>query len=96
MVIAYTGVFLLKNSENENNYINIRNLVYNYLYSNQNAIYEFCEVENNYLVVKFEKNSQIITLKINEYIDSIKKSGFYGGFYQKSTAYSNIKTYKNL
>lgn len=38
----------------ENNYINIRNLDYNYLYSNQHVIYKFCKFENNYLVVKFE------------------------------------------
>jgi hypothetical protein len=51
---------------NENHHISIRNLVYNYINENKTSIYEFCDEEEGFLIIKIEKNHQIIKFKLEE------------------------------
>ena len=74
----------------EYSYNIIRNLVYQYVKSNQNEILEYCDIENNNVIVKIELNSKIIKYGIEDYINKIKEDGFYGGFIE---IYSISKIY---
>ena len=83
----------------ETKYENIRNLTYNYIFSNENIIYDFCYLENNLLYLNVEHNNQIIKFTINENINNIKEDGFYGGFieiYALSKIYSQPITVINI
>ena len=66
----------------ESKYESIRNLTYNYIYSNENIIYEFCYLENNKLYLNIEYKNQIIKFTINEYINNNKRGRFLWRFYR--------------
>ena len=61
---------------------NIRLETYNYLINNKTFIYEYCYLENNryYLDIEFGKERRKQKYFVEDYIENIKKSGFYGGF----------------
>ena len=60
----------------------IRSETYNYLINNKTFIYEYCYVENNryYLDIELGIERRKIKYFVEDYIENIKKSGFYGGF----------------
>lgn len=61
---------------------NIRLETYDYLINNKTFIYEYCYVENNryYLDIELGKERSKKIFFVEDYIENIKKSGFYGGF----------------
>ena len=59
---------------------NIRLETYNYIKQNKTFIYEYCYVENNTFYLDIEQAGKKIKYFIEDYIENIKKYGFYGGF----------------
>ena len=67
----------------------IRNNVYNYIINNKCTIYEYCTVENNLYYISIKIKNKTIKYFKEDYIENIKKDGFYAVFLEINTI-SNI------